>query len=174
MEEAGAVGQEVTALVAESGLPEGAVKVMEHVVDVLNELGLQARLEIVDDDGNYFGAIFAVDAPDHPDIYMSGWISDYPGAANFIQPQFGCGGFANSSGLCDEELDAAIEEALALNATDPGAANRAWIDIEHGLIEDAQQAPLVNFVTTHAISERTENVQINPQWGILLSRLWVR
>jgi hypothetical protein len=32
----------------------------------------------------------------------------------------------------------------------------------------------VNFVATHAPSERTENVQINPQWGILLSRVWVQ
>jgi YVTN family beta-propeller protein len=174
IEEAGAVGQEVIALVAEVGLPEGAVDVMEHVVEVLNELGLRARPEIVEEDRDYFGMINAVSSPDHPEIYMSGWISDYPGAANFIQAQFACGGFANSSGLCDDELDAAIEEALALNATDPGAANRAWIDIEHSLVEDAQQAPLVNFVATHAISARTENVQINPQWGILLSRLWVR
>jgi ABC-type transport system substrate-binding protein len=147
---------------------------MDHVVQVLNELGLRARVEIVEDGQNYFSLINAVDAPDHPHIYLSGWISDYPGAANFIQPQLGCEGFANSSGLCDEELDADIDGALALPATAPGAANRAWIDIEHGLIEDAAEAPVANYVATHALSERTENVQINPQWGILLSRLWVR
>jgi hypothetical protein len=33
---------------------------------------------------------------------------------------------------------------------------------------------MVNFVATHALSDRTENVQINPQWGIQLSRLWVQ
>lgn len=174
IEEAGAEGQDVNALASTSGLPPGGVEVMEHVVEVLNELGLRATLEVAHNDRDYFGAVYDVSAPDHPEIYMSGWISDYPGAANFLQSQFACGGFANSSGLCDEDLDAAMTEALALNATDPGAANRAWIDIEHGLIEDAQQAPLVNFVATHALSERTENVQINPQWGILLSRLWVR
>ena len=174
IEEAGAEGQDVNALVAEEGLPAGAVEVMEHVVEVLNELGLQASLEVVPGDRKYFGTIYAVSAPDHPEIYMSGWFADYPAAGNFIQPQFTCGGFVNSSGLCDEDLDAAIAEALALYATDPGSANRAWIDIEHGLIEDAQQAPLVNFVATHALSERTENVQIHPQWGILLSRLWVQ
>jgi peptide/nickel transport system substrate-binding protein len=174
IEEAGAVGREVTALVVEEGVPPGAVDAMRYVVEVLNGLGLRAGLEIADDARGYFGTIFSADSPDHPNVYISGWISDYPGAGNFLQPQFGCGGFANSSGLCDKDLDAAIAEALALNATDPGAANRAWIEIEHGLIEDAQQAPLVNFVATHALSDRTENVQINPQWGILLSRLWVR
>ena len=135
---------------------------------------MRAELEVVDDVADYFGVLGAVKAPDHPEIYLAGWMADYRGAANFIQPQFGCGEYANSSGLCDEDLDAAIAEALALNSTGPGAANRAWIEIEHGLIEDAQQAPVVNFVVTHAVSDGTENIQVNPEWGILLSRLWVQ
>jgi ABC-type transport system substrate-binding protein len=106
---------------------------------------------------------------------MTGWFSDYPGAGNFIDPQFACGarGFANPSGWCNEALDAEMDEALLLLTTDPGAANRAWMEIEHQLIEDAALVPLTNPVTTHAVSDRVGNVQVNPQWGILLSRLWV-
>jgi peptide/nickel transport system substrate-binding protein len=114
--------------------------------------------------------------PRHPDLYMSGWQSDYPGAANFIEPQFACGaaGFGNPSGWCSKTLDAEIDRALALSTTDPGAANRAWTEIEHQLVEDAAQAPITNPVTTQAVSARVGNVQVNPQWGILLSRLWVK
>ena len=82
--------------------------------------------------------------PRHPHVYMSGWVADYPGAGNFIDPQFGCGarGFANPSGWCSESLDAQVDEALLLYTTDPGAANRTWTKVEHQLVEQAAQAPV--------------------------------
>jgi hypothetical protein len=52
--------------------------------------------------------------------------------------------------------------------------DRAWASIDQDLVDEAVQAPLSNPVTTHAVSERTGNVQFNPQWGLLLSLLWVR
>ena len=106
---------------------------------------------------------------------MSGWVADYPGAGNFIDPQFGCGAeVRNPSGWCERGLDAQVDEALLLYTTDPGAANRAWTEIEHRLVEQAAMAPVTNPVTTHAVSARVENVQVHPQWGLLLSRLWVQ
>jgi peptide/nickel transport system substrate-binding protein len=107
---------------------------------------------------------------------MSGWIADYPGAGNFIEPQFACRerGFGNPSGWCDESLDAQMDEAKLLTIADAGAANRAWADIERRLIEAAVLAPVTNQLTVHAVSDRVENVQVHPQWGLLLSRLWVQ
>jgi hypothetical protein len=32
----------------------------------------------------------------------------------------------------------------------------------------------MNPVSAYALSARVENVQVHPQWGILLSRLWVQ
>jgi ABC-type transport system substrate-binding protein len=71
-------------------------------------------------------------------------------------------------------LASRIDEAQRLQATDPAAANSARIEIEHQLVEDAIWVPLTNPVSTYAFSPRTENIQVNPQWGILLSRLWVQ
>jgi ABC-type transport system substrate-binding protein len=71
-------------------------------------------------------------------------------------------------------LASRIDEAQRLQATDPAAANSARIEIEHQLVEDAIWVPLTNPVSTYALSPRTENIQVNPQWGILLSRLWVQ
>ena len=67
-----------------------------------------------------------------------------------------------------------MAEAERLQETDPAAANAAWIAIEHTLVKEAIWAPLINPVRAYAFSARTENVEVNPQWGILLSRLWVR
>jgi ABC-type transport system substrate-binding protein len=91
-----------------------------------------------------------------------------------MHPLCGEQGDSNQSGWCSETLDAQIDEALLLYASDPAAANRAWADIEHELVEGAAQATLTNPVTTHAVSARVGNVQVNSQWGILLSRLWVQ
>ena len=57
---------------------------------------------------------------------------------------------------------------------DPGAANRAWAEIEHQLVDAAVQAPITNPLLTHAVSDRAENVQVHPQWGLMLSLIWVQ
>jgi YVTN family beta-propeller protein len=186
IEEAGAAGERVTVAVTDTaGLPRGGVEVMEYVTSVLDDLGLEPELEVVHSSGRYFSSIYPpsggapgtpAGSPRHPHVYMSGWIADYPGAGNFIEPQFACGerGFGNPSGWCDESLDAQMDEAKLLTIADAGAANRAWADIERRLIEAAVLAPVTNQLTVHAVSDRVENVQVHPQWGLLLSRLWVQ
>ena len=113
--------------------------------------------------------------PEHPHVYMNGWISDYLGAGNFVEPQYSCGdaGFANTSGWCSEALEEQMDEALLLTITDRGAANRAWAEIDHDLVDDGALAALTNPIFTTAVSDRVENVQVHPQWGLLLSLLWV-
>jgi peptide/nickel transport system substrate-binding protein len=179
IEDADAIGEKVTVWVtdADGFLPAGSAEVMRYVGEVLDELGLRAHLRIVHDGEKYFGAVYRGTPPGskgHPQAYVSGWILDYPGASNFIEPQFRCGSPSNPSGLCDESLDAQIDEAQQLPASDPAAVNRAWAEIEHQLVKDAVWAPLTNYVSTYAVSARMENVQVNPLWGILLSRLWVQ
>ena len=112
----------------------------------------------------------------HPNVFLSGWIADYLGARNFIEPQFACGeaGFANGHGWCDETLNERMDEASALQVTDPGAANRAWGEMEHQLVDAAVQAPITNPLRTHAVSDRVENVQVHLQWGLMLSLIWVQ
>jgi YVTN family beta-propeller protein len=177
IEDADAVGEKVTVWVSE--IIPGAVDTMRHVTEVLNEIGLQANLKVVPNPEHYFGDLIdpagtAPGSPGHPQAHLNGWIQDYPAASNFIQPLFSCGGFFNFSGYCSDSLDAQIEEAFRLYATDPGASTRTWTDIERQLVDDAVVAPLTNPLSTNVVSARTGNVQIHPQWGILLSRLWVQ
>jgi peptide/nickel transport system substrate-binding protein len=186
VEQSGATGHPVTVSVAANGPFPGAVEMMRYVTGVLDDLGLRATLEIVPDVEDYFDGINRPEpdgtkgtpagSPDHPHVYVSGWGSDYLGAGNWLSPQFSCGarGFANPSGYCNPDLDARMDEALLLYTTDPGAANRAWTGIEHQLVEEGAQAPVTNPITTHAVSARVENVQVHPQWGLLLGRLWVQ
>jgi YVTN family beta-propeller protein len=172
IEDADAVGEKVTLWVTdEPGFLPGSVETMRYVVEVLNDLGLRAELKIVHDADEYFDAIYL---EGKPQAYLSGWVADYPAAGGFIDIQFRCQSPQNASGLCSKSLDDQIEEAQRLQATDPAASNSVWTEIEHRLVEDAVWAPLTNPVTAYAFSARTENVQVHPQWGILLSRLWVQ
>jgi ABC-type transport system substrate-binding protein len=185
VEEAGVAGTPVDVLTTEDGLPSGGVAAMDYVTDVLADLGLEPELEVLSDAEAYFTRIMPpiggapgtpAGTPRHPHVFMSGWIADYLGARNFIEPQFGCGevGFANAYGWCDETLEDRMAEASTLQVTDPGEANRAWAEIEHQLVEAAVQAPITNPLTTHAVSERVENLQIHPQWGLMLNLIWVQ
>jgi YVTN family beta-propeller protein len=169
IENANTVGKKVEVWASPRDLP-GAVAVMRYVTKVMDGLGLRASLKIVKDFDEYGRAVYAGEAQ----TYLFGWVAGFPGAGDFIPPQFVCGAWANASGLCDARLDTAIERAQRLQATDLSAANRAWIQIEHRLVSDAVWAPLGNFGATFAFSARTENVQVHPQWGVLLSRLWVQ
>ena len=149
----------------------GSVETMRYVVEVLNDLGLRADLKIVHDGDEYFPAVYA---EGEAQAFLSGWGPTYPGAGGFIDDDLRCGRPDNASGMCTKNLEAQVDEGQQLQATDPAAANKAWIEIEHQLVEDAVWAPLVNPVQASAVSARVENVQVHPQWGILLSRLWVR
>ena len=49
---------------------------------------------------------------------------------------------------CDRERDRAADAALALEATDPGRANRAWADVQHRVVDGA---PVVFGATTRDV-----------------------
>jgi peptide/nickel transport system substrate-binding protein len=174
IEDAGAAGKEVAVWVMrEDPFLGGPPPTMRYVTDVLNDIGLRAELTIKEIDP-YFGVIYGQPHDNPPHIYLSGWATDYLGAANFIETQFRCGAGANASGYCSDRLDARIGEAKQLQVTDPAAANAAWIEIEHQLVREAVWAPLTNPLTPYAFSSRVGNVQVHPQWGLLLSRVWVK
>ncbi len=164
IESAGAVGEKVTVSVwdkFEEFLP-GSFAAMRYIVRVLNGLGLRANhLRFVPELAGQ--------------VHLAGWIPDYPAAAGgFLNDGFLCGEPGTAAALCVESVRTRIDQAQQLQAADPAAANRAWIEIEHEIVEDAILVPLTNPVTAYVFSDRPENVQIHPQWGLLLSRLWVQ
>ena len=177
IEDAGAAGQELTVWASSEyfGDPRD-VEVMRKVTRVLEELELRPRLYVVDADKYAAGTGWpAGTSPVGPNLFHTYWAPTTPyGAGGYIDDSFRCGFAASAPAMCTEELEAEIATAQELQATDPAAAYAAWTQIEHGLVEDAVWAPLTNLIATSVVSERTENVQIHPQLGILLSRIWVQ
>ncbi|HEU4529325.1 MAG TPA: ABC transporter substrate-binding protein [Actinomycetota bacterium] len=171
MEEAGALGAEPTVWVTDFGpFLQGSIEVMRYVTRLLEDLGMRPHLKVVGDNEEYFSGVFEGE----PHLYLGGWGGTYTGGGGgWIDENFRCSFAGSAPTLCTDELERAIDEAKQLQATDPAAANDAWTQIEHGLVEDAVWVPLTNSVSTVVVSDRTGNVQVHPQWGILLSRVWV-
>ena len=103
---------------------------------------------------------------------VGNWYPDYPAASNFIAPFFACDGAA-SAGFCDPEIDAMIEEAIGAQAEDEVAAGALWTKVDRAIVDQAPYVWLDNPTFVDFVSERVENFQQHPQWGVLLNRLWV-
>ena len=177
IEAAGVAGERVTVWTPVNGLPDGIVDAMSHVADVLTQLGMPAEVKVIRNTDTYFRKYLygePAGTARHPAIFLSGWLPDFLTATNFIEPQFGCDGSANAFGVCDRTLERMMDEAARLQASDLGAANRAWAAADRRLVEQAMLAPLTNGLAAYPVSDRVGNVQVHPLWTLLLSRLWVR
>lgn len=172
IEEAGAGGAPVSLRASGDPFTPGANDVARYLEDLLDRLGFEATLEFLDIDP-YF---LSIEPNVHRGVQMFEyiWFPDFPAASGFISLLYRCGAAVNVQPFCDREFDRAMAEAQRLAPTDPAAANAAWAALDRELVDRAVSLPLVNSVRSYAFSDRVGNAQINPQFGLLLSRLWVR
>jgi peptide/nickel transport system substrate-binding protein len=146
-----------------------------EVARALSTLGYRPSLHIIAD-AAYFRALF--DPTNRIQIGFWGWGPDFPAPSQFLQQLFSCGTMPphgyNLSHFCDPAVERAMHRALALQATDPAAANSAWADVDR-MITD--RSPWLAYATprfVYFVSDRVGNLQFNPQWALLLDQLWVR
>ncbi len=71
-------------------------------------------------------------------------------------------------------FDRRMEKARRLQLIRPAIANRLWQEVDRMIVDQAVWVPLINPYGIDFVSERVGNYQRNPQFGVLLSQLWVR
>jgi peptide/nickel transport system substrate-binding protein len=173
---------EAKRLVAESGTAGAAVTVMSRefqihtmkpVLAALRALGYRTRSSIADDDA-YFrrltsGNVHAV---------SWAWVADYPSSAAWVQSQFSClslrEGGSNFSKFCNRAVEREIARGVALQASDPPAANEIWTKVDRMITDQAPAVSLVTSQLPYFIAERVGNYQYHPVFEVLLDQLWVR
>jgi YVTN family beta-propeller protein len=151
----------------------------QYIASVLDSLGYRARVRPISPDA-YFTEIS--DSRTQTQAGYSGWIASYPSAADFLPPLFSCAAFvpaspganSNLSGFCDPSVDAKMSAATDAQAQDPAAATTLWQQAERAILAQAPFVPAYNRSDVNVVSKRVGNFQYNPQWGVLLSQLWVR
>ena len=152
----------------------------EALVSVLDSLGYRARMRIEDSVDEYFNKVS--DSHVRAQAGFGGWALDYPSPADFIRPLLSCDAFVpnsperstNLAGFCDRAIDAQMARASATRVDDPAAATALWQRIEDAILAQAPIIPAYNPNYVTFVSERVGNYQFNPQWGVLLSQLWVK
>ena len=176
---AGAEGARVTVWVPSTLASRG-----RYMALLLDSLGFRANVHKVpvapDNIDPYF--ITVGDSRTKAQIGFGAWIADFTSATGFIPPFLSCASFnPNSKGnnpnlaqFCDPAIDAEMARASVLQAHDPPAATLLWQRIERELLAQAPIVPTDNVRSVDFVSDRVGNFQFNPQWGPLLSQLWVK
>jgi YVTN family beta-propeller protein len=162
----GTKGDRVTVFYPRSDVP----RVGRYVVSLLESLGYRVRASAFKDQEDHFGAV----TTSSPNLAWSGWLPNFPTAADFIAPLFACGSEVNFGHFCDRRLQRKMDRALKLQQRDPAAAIRLWAELDRGLTDTAAWLPLYNRYGADFVSKRVRNYQYNPQWGALLSQMSVR
>ena len=144
-----------------------------YVASVLNRLGYRARYRV------------------HTDPYIEdklriqvgffAWGADYATTYSFVVKPLTCAAYnpvkmynTNIAEFCDPAIDAAIERAQSLQASDPGASSRLWAKVDRDIVDLAPWVPYANGLAPQLLSTRVGNYQYHPQWGALLGQMWVR
>ncbi len=111
---------------------------------------------------------------------LVGLVPGLPGPSDFLNVLLGCGTIhpnsdasPNIAAFCDQSIQAKINQAESLQVTDQAAANKLWTQIDQA---DTDAAPWVDMYNPKQIDFLSSNVHgysWNPQWYILIDRLWL-
>jgi ABC-type transport system substrate-binding protein/class 3 adenylate cyclase len=138
----------------------------------LRALGYRTTLKIFADPGKYFETIGRPQS--RLQIGFNGWLEDYPEPADFLHVAIGCGSLFDASHFCDPNVDQAVQQALKLQTSNPGAASLQWARVDRMVTDSAPWIAAFNKRDQDFVSARVGNYQRSPQWGMLIGQLWVR
>jgi ABC-type transport system substrate-binding protein/DNA-binding SARP family transcriptional activator/streptogramin lyase len=152
-------------------------RVTAYLASVLKNLGLKVRFaKPYTDNTSIFNTI--QNGEHWQFVYAPNWYADYPGASDFYFSLVSChqffGALTSNQLYCNKALDAAAHRALDAQSSDPAAARTQWQQIDHNVTDAAPAAFLYNPIRSVFVSARVRNLQTSPQWGPLLSQIWVK
>jgi hypothetical protein len=122
--------------------------------------------------GAYYSA--AYDPDSRIQVSYNGWYADSLVPSNFVHPIYDCDKADNFSRYCDRALDAEIDRTVSQSGTNPVAPIDFWADADRRITDAAPAVGLLNRKSAVLVSERVENVQQHPLFGLLEDQLWVR
>ena len=100
------------------------------------------------------------------DIMGEYWWPTIISPIDFLYPIYRCedAPFFNLCYYCNPEFDALIDEAAVLEATDPEAAHKLYVEAQEILIDDAVSIFGGNEVYTHAVRSDVAGYADNPAY----------
>jgi peptide/nickel transport system substrate-binding protein len=152
---------------------------VEQMVSDLNAIGYKATPQLLASSIQY---PFVQNSSNSGkwNVAYSSWYQDYPAASDFLNVLLGCGSVhpnsdasPNIAAFCQKNIQSQINQAESAGATNPSEAARLWTQVDH---EDTNAAPWVDLFNPKQIDVLSKNVHgymWNPEWNILIDRLWL-
>jgi peptide/nickel transport system substrate-binding protein len=175
VEESGTKGQKV-AIITEDKAVSKSIGV--YLQSVLTELGYDTEVKPISANIQF---TYIQNTNNKVQMSVTQWYQDYPAASDFLNILFGCSSFTegsdssvNIAGFCDKEIDAKMQEALALGVTDPAAANKMWAEIDKAVTDQAPAAALFTPKHLDFVSKRLGNFKFNSQYYFMVTQAWVQ
>jgi peptide/nickel transport system substrate-binding protein len=113
-------------------------------------------------------------------VGWSSWYQDYPAPSDFLNVLLGCGTIhpnsdasPNIAAFCDPSIQSKINQAESVTATDPSQAASLWTQADHGMTDQAPWVAMYNPRQIDFLSANVHGYGWNPQWYILIDRLWL-
>jgi peptide/nickel transport system substrate-binding protein len=175
VEESGTKGQPVAIITEDSDVSRN---VGIYLQSVLKDLGYDASVKPISSNIQF---TYIQNTNNKVQISVSQWYQDYPAASNFLNVLLGCGSFREASdssiniaGFCDKDIQARMDAAKTLGATDPVAANKQWAEIDKAVMEKAPWVPLFTPKRVDLISKRVGNFTFSNQFYFVMALAWVQ
>jgi len=151
----------------------------EQMVSDLDSIGYKATTQLLSTGAQYPFVQNSTNSAKW-NVGWSAWYQDYPAPADFLNVLLGCNTIhpnsdasPNIAAYCSKSTQAQINKAESEEASDPSAAAALWTQIDH---EDTNAAPWVDLYNPKQIDFLSKDVhgyEWNPQWYILIDRLWL-
>jgi peptide/nickel transport system substrate-binding protein len=151
----------------------------EQMVSDLNSIGYKASTQLLAA-GIQYPFVQNSTNSSKWNVGWSAWYQDYPAQSDFLNVLLGCNTIhpnsdasPNIAAYCSKSTQAQINKAETEETTNPAAATKLWTQIDH---EDTNAAPWVDMYNPKQIDFLSKNVhgyEWNPQWYILIDRLWL-
>jgi peptide/nickel transport system substrate-binding protein len=177
VDQSGTKGMKV---VVNSATDETSKALAEQMVSDLNAIGYKASTQLLNGSIQYPYVQNSKNL-DKWNIAWSAWYQDYPAPSDFLVVLLGCGSIhpgsdasPNIAEFCNPSIDAKMQQAEQMGATDPEGANNLWAQIDHEVTDQAPWVDLYNPKQIDFLSKRVQGYQWNPQWYILIDQQWIQ
>jgi peptide/nickel transport system substrate-binding protein len=171
----GTAGQKV-AIVVQNDTADKAIGT--YLESLLNQLGWKATIKVLAVSVQF---TYIQSTKNHVQISLTQWYQDYPAASDFLNVLFGCDSYRpgsdtsiNIAGFCDKSIQAQMDKAEALGATNPTAANALWSKVDKQVTDQSAAAVLFNPKNTDFVSKRVGNFTFSDQYYFLIDQAWVQ
>jgi peptide/nickel transport system substrate-binding protein len=149
-------------------------KVTQYMASVLNDLGYDANVKVIDQ--SIYDDTISNQKTD-PQIGVNDWTQDYPEAGNFIDTLLNGNniveiGNNNQANADDKQLNAAIEKTNLMPLGDE--RDKSWAQLDADFMkENAPWVPFLNATFPQFASAQVRGVVFNPTYYAIFPSMWL-